>query len=972
MKLNYPVRFGVTVVMLFLAAWFWKTDGVDRGLDLKGGASLTYRLNMDEIPPREREEVLLSTVKVIEERINSLGLRDVKIDAMPPVQFEVQFPGRESGEVERIKTILTRLGRLEFRILAEENFAETQERMRREMGEAYPGAPEGFAWVPRRPSEENPNPRPALLIIEEYEEQKEVKRLEELKLDPEVADNPESLVEVDRQLEDAQRKLEDVLKKNYFTGADLAAGKLGSRANSQGPGQIVDFGMKPGRMRDFEDFTTKNVKKLMAIIIDGKMDSAPKIQSPLPGEGIISGGGDFGFSAAEADDLVTVLRSGSLEVDITLQSEFAIGPSLGEASVKRGIIATSIGFGAVVLFMIGSYLFPGLVAILALLMNLLLVMGALAFAQAQLSLPGIAGLILTVGMAVDANILVFERIREERKLGKSLAAAVKAGYDRAFVTIVDANVTTLFTAVVLWYFTTGQVRGFAATLICGILASMFTALFVTKTIFGWMIGKGWLTDLRMPEMFHLPKLSFMSIRLPMIVGSILLVAAGFFGFEAIGKSKYDIEFIGGQRVVIALDEKLQILDVKARIAKGGFRDATVVSIKSDKEAIAEHLDLATESDSFQITVAAFTQEDRDRVISFIQTEFASELSPEGLRLEGEEGKGTYLVRMSFKQDVDDATVMDLFVKTEGVADPVIRRVAGREAEVTIGFTGLEEQFRESLQHSLVEKELTLTTPMPMKSFVDPQTAQRHRDDAIKAVVISLIFQILYIYFRFHGASFGFAAVIALVHDVLITLGAIALFSSLGIVNVKINLPIIAAILTLIGYSMNDSIVVFDRIRENMGRGRTQLSEVIDLSINQTMSRTLRTSITTLLVVFVLFVVNFGAASVLEGFAFVLIIGVLTGTYSSIFVASPMLLFLPWHYLRGRKKFWIMIALSAVGIVMSLFSGTTLVSIGAFNITVALLLALSYPAYFLLDLVRWLLIEDADRALNRALREQGGR
>jgi SecD/SecF fusion protein len=758
-----------------------------------------------------------------------------------------------------------------------------------------------------------------------------------------------------------------------------------------GPGYVVTFALRDARKSDFTAFTTKHVKRLMAIIIDRKLESAPVIQETLPGRGQISGGGMGGFSREEAMTLVTVLRSGSLDVEIVLQEEFAIGPSLGEAAIRRGMLATGIGMGAVVLFMLFTYLFPGLVAIFALLMNLLMIMGALAFFKAQLSLPGIAGVILTVGMAVDANILVFERIREERRLGKTLIQAVKAGYDRAFVTIVDANVTTLFTAVVLYFFTTGQVRGFALTLVFGILASMFTALFVTKTIFAWMIDRGWVTEMRMPDIFGVPGLSYMKIRLPTIAISLVLVAAGVLAFAETGREKYDIEFLGGQRVVAQVKTPLNIADVKDRVFRQ-YPDAQVISIKSDK-AQQEALDLSLQSTSFQITIAAAdTEEERAQVLAFLETEFAEDLEPVGVVPTSPQDLAagmprTFDLNLRTAEDVEkDALEADLLtvlasMEGAGALEPQvvsITRLTDLISTASIRVNAAnDELFLETLDRALGEKgeldlanDLELTSPLPMKSFVDPKTAQEHRDDAIKAVLISLVFQILYIYFRFHGASFGFAAVLALIHDVLITLGAIALVSYTGLVNVKINLPIIAAILTLIGYSMNDSIVVFDRIRENLGRARRNLSEVIDLSVNQTMGRSLRTSITTFVVVLVLFIVNYGAASsVLEGFAFVLMIGVITGTYSSIFVASPMLLFLPWHYLRGRRgPFWLFVGLSVLGAIAILFTEF----FGPWYLWLCIAAIAAYPLYFLAELVYWLFNRDPDRALNIVLRAPGAR
>jgi SecD/SecF fusion protein len=1011
MKLNYPLRFLVIVVAVLGSALLWAKYGVDRGLDLRGGASLIYRLDLESIPVESRADTLLSTVQVIEERINNLGLKDLKVDALPPDQFEVQFPGKESSDIDRIKGILTRLGKLEFRIVAMGSEAdeggpgfETDERKRKdEMGTAYPGPPPGYQWVPRRltrdaQGREVPAGEPRLVEIPEgridgdiaerlgrrAEIEADIARLDAQKADPAIAAAPERVAEIDRDIATARAKIAevdrqvaameeqkaDILKKNYFTGSDLAPGDLGIRPGEFGAGYVVAFATRARREADFGDFTERNVQRQMAIIIDGALESAPVIQEKLPGRGQISGGGMGGFSRDQAQDLVTVLRSGSLAVKIELQSEYAVGPSLGEAAIRNGLIASAIGMGIVVVFMVWCYLFAGGVAVFALFVNVLMIMAALAFFRAELSMPGIAGIILTVGMSVDANILVFERIREERAAGKSIVQAVKAGYARAFITIVDANVTTLLTAFVLYWITSGQVRGFAITLICGILASMFTALYVTKTIFGALLERGWLKDLRMSRILFQPKLSYMKIRLPATAVSLILIGLGVFLFSQSGPKKYDIEFLGGQRVVVQFREPVSITEVKDKVA-ATWPDASVISIKSAASSSQASLNLKLASDSFQITIAgADTEQERAEVLAFLERSFAGVLLPHGLTPLGPDevpAETPREYRISFEKTVSGEALTAVLASVQG--KPEIVESAGSTARVRV-VTNEPEIFLESLDRALSEAGFTTTEPFPMKSFVDPQTAQGHRDDAIKAIVISLILQVIYIYFRFHGASFGFAAVLALVHDTLITLGAIAFFGATGLVNVKINLPIIAAILTLIGYSMNDTIVVFDRIRENLAKGRRNLSEVIDLSVNQTFARSVRTAATTFLVVLAMFIVNYGAAaSVLEGFGFTLMVGVVTGTYSSVFIAAPMLLFLPWHYLRGRGlRFWGAIALTLVGGIMLLFAeGRGMAFTG-----ISLALLAVYPVYFLAEYIYWLFLPDPDRSLNLVLRGQAPR
>ncbi|MGB3057422.1 MAG: protein translocase subunit SecF, partial [Candidatus Omnitrophota bacterium] len=417
---------------------------------------------------------------------------------------------------------------------------------------------------------------------------------------------------------------------------------------------------------------------------------------------------------------------------------------------------------------------------------------ALAYFKGTLTLPGIAGLVLTIGMAVDANVLIFERIREEFKLGKALHASVAAGYDKAFWTILDANVTTLITALILFQFGTGPVRGFATVLSIGIISSMFTALVVTRLILDFMtMGKGaHLKKLTMLQFFSMPNIPFVKIRKIAYIASILVIGLGMALFVQRGMKNFGVDFTGGTLQQFKFKEEVSVNDVRGVMGKLGMAESSIQQFGEGKEFI----------------IRSFGEKSEE-VIS---------------GLEGEFGKGSFEVMR------------------------------------------VEE--------------------------VGPAVGEDLRRSAIKALIFAMIGICIYISFRFEF-RFAITAIVALFHDVLVALGMIALTGR------EISLPVIAALLTVVGYSINDTIVLFDRIREDRKFMRkASQEEIINTSINQTLSRTVLTSLTTLLVVLALFL--FGGA-VINDFAFVLMVGVIVGTYSSIFIASPLLL--DWPGRRVVRK-----------------------------------------------------------------------
>lgn len=527
--------------------------------------------------------------------------------------------------------------------------------------------------------------------------------------------------------------------------------------------------------KEFAKVTAANVRRRLAIVLDGKIRSAPVINEAIPsGRAQITGN----FTVSDASDLAIILRSGALPAPLIVEEERTVGPTLGSDSIQHGIRAAWFGGLLIVVFMAVYYLFCGLLANAALLLNMVILFGALASLGATLTLPGIAGIILTIGMAVDANVLIYERIREELRLGKTLQGAVDQGYKRAFLTILDSNLTTLVSAVILFWLGTGPVRGFAVTLTIGLFSSMFTALVATRLLFDVAIGSWKLKKLTMLQLLKEPKINYMKIRKPCYLLSFILVTGGILFFIVRGEKNLSVEFSGGSVQEFYFNPAVSVDQVRGSLGEIGLSDVTIQKVGDD-----QHLLIRAKEGTFEN----------------IQRKLHTDFPDRGIEL----------------------------LKVESIG-PV------------------------------VSKEL--------------------RRNAAWALILSLLGICAYVGFRFEW-RFAIAAIIALLHDVLITLGAVSVSGR------EVSVTLIAAVLTIAGYSINDTIVIFDRIRENM-RLMKKLSfrELVNLSVNQTMSRTLLTTLTVLLVAVSLYSLG---GTVINDFAFALLVGLISGTYSTIFVASPL-------------------------------------------------------------------------------------
>jgi len=544
----------------------------------------------------------------------------------------------------------------------------------------------------------------------------------------------------------------------------------------------LDMTSRGGKI--FADITEKYTGQRMAIVLDDIVRSAPVIREKIVGGSAQITGS---FTHEEAHDLAIVLRVGALPAPVDIIQNMTVGASLGQDSINKGLSSGVFGAILVLAFMIIYYRLSGIVANTALVLNILFLFTGLAILNATLTLPGIAGIVLSIGMAVDANVLIFERMREEYKLGKSVKSSIDGGFSKAFTTIVDSQVTTLITAMALFLFGTGPIKGFAVTLSLGIILNLFTTLFCSRQFFDTLTSRKKIKSLTFMEMVKKPSLDFMGIKNITFAISAVLVTIGLIAFIQItrGSANLGVDFTGGSLLQYKAQQQFSMNEVRQ----------------------------------------AFNNKDMGNV-----------------DLQEVENENRLIVKVKKSEEV----VANLGEKVGAILDA-----------------------------ELADKGFILES----QSEIGSSVSEVLRDKALLAIAISLIGVIIYLALRF-DLRFGLAAAVATFHDVLVVLGICWLL------NVEITLLIITALLTLAGYSLNDSVVVFDRIRENLFKSESKsLHAIINASVNQVISRTAVTSITSAMVLLALFLLG---GSVIHDFSFALLCGVLIGTYSSIFIASPLL------------------------------------------------------------------------------------
>jgi len=561
--------------------------------------------------------------------------------------------------------------------------------------------------------------------------------------------------------------------------------------------------------KKWKNLTGANINRRVAIVLDNYVYTAPNVNGEIPnGSSQIMGN----FSVEEAQDLANILKAGSLPAPTRIVEEGVIGPTLGVESQKQGVTSILAGLLIVVIFMVVYYAKGGIVANVALLFNIFFIMGILANLSAALTLPGIAGIVLTIGMSIDANVLIFERIREELRNGIPLLQAISSGYKKAYSSIIDANVTTFLTGLILYFLGQGPVKGFAITLMIGIICSFFSAVFITRVIITWMtkrgnesnisfdtpLSKGWLTNISF-DFLSKRRIAYLASTIIIVLGAIALSTSGL---------RLGVDFKGGRSYVVKFDESMVASDIKIALAGGVFTE--------DGVEVKEY----NASNTLKVTTSYKVGEESTEVDNEVRSLLVSGITT---------ATGKTFIDGTLEIDAGEFTIIG-------------------------------------------------------SSKVLPTIADDIKDSSFKSFAFAILAIFIYILIRFRRWQFSLGAIVALVHDAFIVLSAFAIAGWFGL-SFEVDQVFIAALLTIMGYSINDTVVVFDRIRENLQlKGSKDLIGTFNESINSTISRTLITSMTTFIVVLVLFI--FGGEA-LRGFSFALLIGILVGTYSSVFVATPI-------------------------------------------------------------------------------------
>jgi SecD/SecF fusion protein len=727
------------------------------GIDLQGGTSFLVEMDTNKLVHFETTTnklgqaetitnvtdvsgALSQAVEVLRKRVDSFGVAEPVIQPEGNNRISIQLPGLSAAQMNDAESNITKVAFLQFFIVHEKS-----DQLIRE-GNSVPGY---------------------------------------------------KIMASERTQPDGKKVIQRFLVRNTAAMTGGISDAWPTRDNFGRPN--IEFRLDSAHSDQFYNITKDNVGKQLAIVLDGELQTAPVIKTALSGGGVIEGD----YSDEEARTLVNVLQN-PLQAPVKIIDKNLVDPTLGKDSITSGYHAAEYGILAVAGFMIIYYMIAGAIADVALILNIIILLGVMCSVDTTLTLPGIAGVVLTIGMAVDANVLIFERIREESGKGKSLRGALEAGYDRAFGTIFDSHVTTLISSVILIFMGTGSVKGFGVSLTIGVAASLFTALVVTRLIFDFLISRNVVKKLPMLHLIPATmKLDFMKLAIPAFVASWILILVGnSYGIFVRGHDVFGVEFTGGEKMVLAVDPNHK---------PGVDEIRKVATTVSGREVLVSYQkNVSTGLDTLQVTA-----------------------------------------RQSDKGD------------TAAVADKIFR--------------GLKEKFPEA---KLGDKPLSSTEEGPI-------VGEEIQQAAIIASLLAMFGILVYVAFRYEF-SFAVGAVVAIIHDVLMTLGWYFLAGR------ELNATTVAAVLTIIGFSINDTIVIFDRIREDLRLGvRGSFREIMNQALNQTLSRTIITSGTVFLATLSLFI--FGGGEI-NDFAFTFLIGIITGTYSSIYIASALVLW--WH--KGQR------------------------------------------------------------------------
>ena len=865
------------------------------GIDLKGGVILVYEIDSAKQP--DGGVSMDKLVAAVSRRVNPGGQKEVTVRQYGTNQLEVIVPEVDQAEVEFIKRIVSSAGVLEFRIVAnpqDPRHKEIIEKATSSSGSLVSSGDRSIGrWIQIDTQKINPVGDSTLVMRQAGD------------------GTPEVLVALDRF---------DV------TGDFLSRASGGYDQNLQ---PCVNFSFNSQGAALFGTLTSQNLPdpanrllSRLGIVLDGVLLSAPTIRSTISSDGQITGS----FKQADVEFLVGVLNAGSLPAALYSDpiSEQKISPQLGADTIRSGARAMLLATIVVLTFMLMYYRFSGIVADLAVLLNIVLVVALMISIKAAFTLAGLAGLVLSVGMAVDANVLIYERMREELDRGASVRMAIRNGFQRAFSTIVDSNLTTLITGIVLFSIGTDQLKGFAVTLILGLSLNLFTAVFCSRVIFDFAEQKRLLKTLSMARLFGKTSYEFVRWVRPAVIVSLVFITIGLVAAWQRGQGIFDIDFTGGTSVQVAFKEG-QGLDISSvREAVSTLPDVAVSSVtvgdvpanlrykidtsERSGDAVEEMLRaafpgrLATYSMGFGEIVSTADKSSGDSE-SAEETEAGSdpatstENSPQSL-----ESLST-AVELDFPQKINQVTLQETIEQAfkqaghEGVAfeltSPGMQTRKKPYRTWSLSTALAPDDTRKVLEQ--VAGQLASTPIYLSANSIGGKVAGNTKVTAVYALLASLVMIVAYVWLRFQNVAFGLAAVVALLHDVLVTIACIAISVYVApylgwalVDDFKISLDVVAALLTIVGFSINDTIVIFDRMREIRGKSSAVSAEMVDRAINQTLSRTILTSGTALLAAIILYCLG---GQGIHAFAFAILIGIISGTYSTIVIASPIVLWL---------------------------------------------------------------------------------
>lgn len=910
--------------------------GLSLGPDLKGGTRLVYSVPIEQamhdgtMPPSDsRADVLRKTIDIMLKRVDGLGLREISIVGQGEDEIVVELPGLSEVEIGNIKDTITSLGRLEWRIVAggSDPFVMDQEQKKLEAYFARADVAKKIQdWEALQPERRDLRFWVDLLRVFNFSEGPEAPArglrwypatLEKNDKSPNY-NNPRAPHRPDFHAVRIEEQIDSNGQRFVFRGEDLDDIHV---SRDQRGGLAVGFRFKPEKRTDFGDFTEKYQGRLLAVILNDVIDTEATIEDRLPGEGIISSNKPGGYTPEELKALMTVFETGSLQVKPRLESESRVGASLGEDSIRLGTLSGVLALIATFAFMLLYYRVAGIVAAISLVVNAAILLGVLSIYGATLTMPGIGGFILTLAMAVDSNILIYERIREERDRGRGVDQAVRLGFDRALVTIIDSNLTTLITSVVLLMIGTGPIKGLGLTLSVGILTTLFAALVFTKASFAWLLERRLLPEVKMLRLFKkTPDWRFIRVWKVTLAISVLTTVAGLAAFLSAPENVYGIDFVGGATARVRLAEpqppavvaaklndaavvkSFESLSVIPSLSEGsaagsaGYREF-VVKGKLNRER-REELKADTTGKGQEI-LNNFRREIRQALAGSVLPDGVADLTIEKAASGPAGGAVPASFTLNFVEPVPAARVQERLSTTASIVTNVqVAEAAGNArahrvtgvAPATVDPTEFVTRVSQALASAGADGSAMprLTEPFPEINTIQPKVAKSLKNKAILSLLVSFGLIVLYVRFRFAEYRYGLGGVIGIIHDLVVTLGIVAIANQLNLVDVEIDMVMIATFLTIAGYSINDTIVIYDRIRENLAKPEEQrkpLAEVVDESCNQTLARTLLTATAAFLASFLMFVINRGRHNPLEGFGFTMMVGIASGTYSSIWVAS---------------------------------------------------------------------------------------